>query len=201
MKKVILFSMLAFFAGRIIAQNIQSIPVGTQAPLTEVKMKDVSGKEVAIKDAMKKNGVLVMFSCNTCPYVIKNQARTKQIAEFALKNNIGVIILNSNEAQRTDADSYEAMKAYAKAQGYAYSYVVDNNAKVADAFGATRTPEIFLLDATGKVVYKGAIDDNPSEPENVKRKHAQEAIAETVAGKSVTVKESKSVGCSIKRKA
>ncbi len=201
MKKVILFSMLAFFAGRIIAQNIQSIPVGTQAPLTEVKMKDVSGKEVAIKDAMNKNGVLVMFSCNTCPYVIKNQERTKQIAEYAIQNNIGVIILNSNEAQRSDADSYEAMKSYAKEQGYSYSYVVDRNAKVADAFGATRTPEIFLLDATGKVVYKGAIDDNPSEPDNVKRQHAKEAIAESVAGKTVTVKESKSVGCSIKRKA
>lgn len=192
--------MLAFFAGRIIAQNIQSIPVGTEAPLTKVKMKDVSGKEVNIKDAASKNGVLVMFSCNTCPYVIKNQARTKEIADYAIKNNIGVIVLNSNEAQRGDADSYKAMQAYAKEQGYNFYYVVDENAKVADAFGATRTPEIFLLDAAGKLVYKGAIDDNPSDANNVKRHHAQEAIAEAVNGKTISIKESRSVGCSIKRK-
>lgn len=191
---------MAFFAGRIIAQNIQSIPVGSAAPAIEVKMKDVSGREVSIKDATSKNGVLVMFSCNTCPYVIKNQARTKEIADYAKKNNIGVIILNSNEAQRDKADSYDAMRAYAKEQDYSYFYTVDANAKVADAFGATRTPEIFLLDATGKVVYKGAIDDNPSEAENVKRHHAKEAIDESVNGKAVSVTESKSVGCSIKRK-
>jgi thioredoxin-related protein len=202
MKKIVLFSLMAFFAGRIIAQNIQSIPVGSQATAIDVKMKEIVGKHITIKGAMEKNGVLVMFSCNTCPYVIKNQARTKEIADYAKKNNFGVIILNSNEAQRDAADSYEAMKTYAKDQGYTYKYyyAVDENAKVADAFGATRTPEIFLLDASGKVLYKGAIDDNPSEADNVKRHHAKEAIDEAANGKAVTVKESKSVGCSIKRK-
>jgi len=192
---------MAFFAGKIIAQNIQSIAVGSAAPLTEVKMKDVSGKTISIKDAMQKNGVLVMFSCNTCPYVIKNQARTKEVAAYAKANNVGVIILNSNDAQRDDADSYKAMQDYAKAQGYTSYYVVDEKAKVADAYGATRTPEVFLVNASGKVVYKGAIDDNPAQESDVKRHHLKEAIDETVNGKSVTVKESKSVGCTIKRKA
>jgi peroxiredoxin len=200
MKKVILFSLLAFFAGRIIAQNIQSIPVGSAAPLTTVAMKDISGKSVSIKEAMGTKGVLVMFSCNTCPYVIKNQTRTKAIADYALANGYGVIIINSNEAQRDGADSYDAMKAYAKEQGYHYYYTVDENAKVADAFGATRTPEIFLLDASGNVVYKGAIDDNPSDANNVKREHAKQAIAENASGKTIVVKESRSVGCTIKRK-
>ncbi|MBC7587652.1 MAG: thioredoxin family protein [Chitinophagaceae bacterium] len=200
MKKVILFSLMAFVAGRIIAQNIQSIAVGSKAPLLEAKMKDVTGKEITMKDAMKSNGVLVMFSCNTCPFVIENQQRTKEIADYALKNNIGVIIINSNEAQRDEADSYMAMQTYAKEQGYKYYYTVDENAQVADAFGATRTPEIFILDASGKVMYKGSIDDNPSDANKVKRQHAKEAITETIKGETVTVKETRSVGCGIKRK-
>jgi peroxiredoxin len=113
---------------------------------------------------------------------------------------VGVIIINSNVAQRSDADSYKAMQDYAKKQGYTYSYTVDEDAQIADAFGATRTPEVYLIDATGKIIYKGAIDDNPSDATNVKKEFLKEAISENIAGKKVSVKESKSVGCSIKRK-
>jgi hypothetical protein len=141
-----------------------------------------------------------MFSCNTCPYVIKNQGRTSAIGSYAQKMNIGVILLNSNEAQRTDDDSYDAMKTYAKEQKYNWNYVVDQNNEVADAFGANRTPECFLFDKNLKLVYHGAIDDNPSDPSAVKRQHLKEAINELVAGKEISFKESKSVGCSIKRK-
>ncbi len=148
---------------------------------------------------MQKNGVLVMFSCNTCPYVVKNQQRTLDIAAYAKQNNIGIILLNSNEGSRDDADSYAAMKEYAKNQQYSFPYVVDEDSKLANAFGATRTPELFLFDANGKLQYKGAIDDNPSDAGSVKRVHAREAISELVNGKSVSLKESRSVGCSIKR--
>lgn len=199
MKKAILFSFLAFFAGRIIAQNIQSLPVGSAAPKLDLQMQDVSGKAVSIKDAMKENGVLVMFSCNTCPYVIKNQERTKAIAEYAQKNGMGVILFNSNEAKRDSDDSFEAMQEYAKKQGYNWYYAADAKSTIADAFGATRTPEVFLINKAGIIVYKGAIDDNPSEAENVKRQHLKIAIDEAVKGKAISVKESKSVGCSIKR--
>ena len=140
-----------------------------------------------------------MFSCNTCPYVVKNQERTLAISKFATDNKVGVIILNSNEALRGDDDSYSAMQAYAKEQGYKWNYVVDRNHEVADAFGANRTPECFLFDKNLKLVYHGAIDDSPSDVSAIKRVHLQEAIKEMVAGKEVTVKESRSVGCSIKR--
>lgn len=199
MKKVILFSVLAFFAGHLIAQNIQSLPVGKEAPLASYEMLDVSNKKVSIKSATEKNGLLLMFSCNTCPYVIKNQERTKAIAAFAKKHNVGVLIVNSNEAKRTEDDSFTAMQAYAKEQGYNFYYAEDAKSELANAFGATRTPEVFLIDSKGVIVYKGAIDDNPSEAPNVKREHLKIAIEELVDGKSITVKESKSVGCTIKR--
>lgn len=190
---VALFTTLAFTAG-------EPLPIGSNMPKSDLKMQDISGKEVAMEDAKKENGVLVMFSCNTCPYVIKNQERTIMIGEYAAKHNVGVIILNSNEALRGDEDSYSSMKAYAKEQGYKWNYVVDKNHQVADAFGANRTPECFLFDKNLKLAYHGAIDDSPSDVTAITRNHLEVAITEMVAGKEVTVKESRSVGCTIKRK-
>ena len=195
--KKLLFSTLLL--GLVMGTQAQSLTVGADLPMGDVKMKDISGKEVAIKDAIQKNGVLVMFSCNTCPYVIKNQQRTLDVAAYAKQNNIGIILLNSNEGSRSEADSYSAMQDYAKSQQYSFPYVVDQDSKIANAFGATRTPELFLFDANGKLQYKGAIDDNPNDAGNVKRVHAREAITELVTGKSVSIRESRSVGCSIKR--
>ena len=200
MKKIVsalaaiaLCSLLAFTTG-------DPLTIGSPMPKADLKMKDISGKEVAMKDALKENGVLVMFSCNTCPYVIKNQERTLAISEYAIKMKVGVIILNSNEAYRGNEDSFDAMKEYAKDQGYKWNYVVDQDHVVADAFGANRTPECFLFDKNLKLVYHGAIDDSPSDVSAITRNHLQVAINELTTGKDVTVKESRSVGCTIKRK-
>ncbi len=200
MKKIV-FSLAAVATIAAMAFTVgDPLQIGSIMPKADLKLKDISGKEVAIKDMKKENGVLVMFSCNTCPYVIKNQERTIASAEYAQKMNVGFIILNSNEALRGDDDSFDAMKEYAKDQKYKWSYVVDKNHEVADAFGANRTPECFLFDKNLKLVYHGAMDDSPSDPSSIKRHHLQEAINELVAGKEVTVKESRSVGCTIKRK-
>ena len=199
--KKILFAVLAVGSLATMAFTFSDIlPIGSKMPMADSKMKDISGKEVAMQDAKKENGVLVMFSCNTCPYVIKNQERTVEISKYAGKNNIGVIIINSNEAQRGDDDSFDAMKSYAKGQGYKWNYVVDKNNVVADAFGATRTPECFLFDKDLKLTYHGAIDDNPSDATSVSRSHLKVAIDEMAAGKAITITESRSVGCTIKRK-
>jgi thioredoxin-related protein len=199
MKKIFLSSLVLATAGLLSFTYFTELPIGADLPKADVKMKDISGKEISLKQAAKKNGLLVMFSCNTCPYVVKNQERTKEICKYALENNIGVILVNSNEAQRGDDDSFEAMKSYAKTQGYSWYYVVDEKSELADAFGANRTPENFLFDKDGKLVYHGAIDDNPSDPSNVNRKHLKEAVTELLNGKDITVKTSRSVGCNIKR--
>jgi thioredoxin-related protein len=177
----------------------ETLPIGAEMPKADVKLKDISGKEITLKDAKKQNGLLVMFSCNTCPYVIKNQSRTNEICKYALSKGLGVIVLNSNEGQRDGADSYSEMQEYAKSQGYEWYYAVDKNHELADAFGANRTPECFLFDKSGKLIYHGAIDDNPADASKVNRTHLKEAINEAISGKDVSVKESRSVGCSIKR--
>lgn len=196
--KKLLFSVLVGF-GLLSFIAIDELPIGANMPKADVKMKDISGKEISLKDAVGKNGLLVMFSCNTCPYVIKNQERTREICRYALENNIGVVLVNSNEGQRNEEDSYEAMKKYAREQQYNWYYAVDKNAVIADAFGAKRTPENFLFNKEGKLVYHGAIDDNPSDAGRVNRKHLKEAMNELLKGKDITVKTSRSVGCGIKR--
>ena len=193
------FAPVAIVASMAFSVVNDPLAIGAKMPMADTKMKDVSGAMVSMKDAIQQNGVLVMFSCNTCPYVIKNQDRTIAVSDFAKKMGVGVIILNSNEAQRGDDDSYDAMKAYAKDQKYNWNYVVDENHKVADAFGANRTPEVFLFDKNLSLVYHGAIDDNPSDAANIGRQHLREAINELTSGSAITVKESRSVGCTIKR--
>jgi thioredoxin-related protein len=176
-----------------------NLPIGAPLPKADVKLKDITGKEITLKTAMKKNGLLVMFSCNTCPVVVKNQARAKEICQYSLTKNVGVVVLNSNEANRSEDESLDAMKNYAKAQAYNWYYAVDENSELADAFGANRTPECFLFDKNGKLVYHGAIDNSPTDEDNVSRHHLKEAINELLNGKDVSVKETKSVGCNIKR--
>ncbi len=190
---------VAIVGGAYAQDNIKSIPIGTALPAENVQLKDISGNDVVLRDVKKDQGLLVMFSCNTCPYVIKNQERTKEICNYARANGLGVILINSNASQRNGDDSYDAMKEYAKAQGYDWHYVMDDGTKVADAFGAARTPEVYVFDKNNKLVYKGAIDDNPENGSAVKKQHLKLAIDAVVKGQPVPVKESKSVGCGIKR--
>ena len=199
--KKILFSILPVAAITFLSLQTFNDPlaIGSSLPGLDKKMKDVSGKEVSFKDAMKKNGLLVMFSCNTCPVVKKYQSRTLETGKFAAANEIGVVLLNSNEATRSDGDSFEDMREYGKDQGYPFSYVIDKNSEMANAFGATRTPEVFLFNKSGKLVYHGAIDDNANGPGQVTRQHTKLAIEEMVAGKNVSATKTRFVGCSIKR--
>jgi peroxiredoxin len=200
MKYLLLIAFAALTSSTLVAQgNIQALAVGSSIPKADVKMKSVNGKQYAIKDMMGKNGVLVMFSCNTCPYVKKYQRRTLEAIKEANQKGVGVIIINSNEDERDDDDSYTAMQKYARGQNYNVPYVVDVNSAVANAFGATSTPETFLFNANGRLVYHGAIDDN-QDASQAKRKYLSTAINETISGKDVSINNTRSVGCSIKRK-
>ena len=199
MKKLLFIAAIAVGGAAYAQNNIQSIDIGSNLPMPDAAMKSTDGKTVTLSKAATKQGLLVMFSCNTCPYVIKSQARTKEAIDYATSHNIGMVIINSNEAQRDKEDSYNAMATYAKKQGYKVPYVVDDKSKVADAFGATRTPEVFLFDGNGKLVYKGAMEDNPSNPAESKELFLKAAIDNMLAGKPADPNSTKSIGCTIKR--
>ena len=162
-------------------------------------MMDVSGKELTLDQVKKKNGLLVIFSCNTCPWVLAWESRYAGIADACTENEIGFILVNSNENQRDDADSYEAMQEHARQKGYAFPYAIDKNNELADAFGADRTPEVYLFDSSMKLVYTGAIDDNARHEDQVKEHFLLDAIMSMVNGTKIANPMTKSLGCSIKR--
>jgi thioredoxin-related protein len=198
MKKLFVF--LSIFAIAASFKSFNALPIGSAIPKANLKLKDVSGKEIMLNDAKKENGLLVMFSCNTCPVVIANQSRTKEVCQYASDKKIGVVILNANEGDRDGGNSFAAMQSYAHQQNYNWFYAVDKNSELADAFGANKTPECFLFDKNGKLVYHGAIDDSPGNANTVKRHHLNEAVNELIAGKNISVSETRSVGCSINRR-
>lgn len=174
------------------------LPLNSSIPLISQKMKDVGGQMVSLNDVKTDKGLLVIFSCNTCPYVKLNAGRILELQTECKKQGIGCVVINSNEAQRNEDDSFDEMVKYAKEQGYVVNYLVDEGSKLADAFGATKTPHCFLFNSKG-LVYKGAIDDNVKDPALVKVSYLKDAINAITNGETPKIQETKSVGCSIKR--
>lgn len=166
-------------------------------PAADVKMRNVDNRQLSIADIKGAKGTLVIFSCNHCPFVKAWEKRIADIGKAALAQGIGVIQINPNDPAKQPQDSFEEMQKRAKERGFAFPYVVDETSDVARAFGATRTPEVFLYDAQGRLVYTGAVDDDKDEAKVTKR-FLQDAIAALLAGKDPDPKSTKSVGCTIK---
>lgn len=202
MKKGFIFFVLLVACGFLLSfintNSGAELGLNSPLPMADEKMKDVSGKEVSLNTSKTAKGLLVIFSCNTCPYVKLSESRIKEILDNCIKQGIGCIIINSNEAQRSEEDSFDEMVKYAASQKYTCSYVVDANSKLADAFGATRTPQCFLFNNKG-LVYKGAIDDNVKDPSLVKVHYLQDAIDALSKNEIPKLQETKSIGCTIKR--
>jgi peroxiredoxin len=198
MMKSLLLSIAFVFAG---TSNVikDELPLGSKAPLTDVKMLDISGKSYSLLDLKGENGLLVIFSCNTCPYVLAWEDRYDDISALAKSSKIGFVAVNSNAAQHDGVDSIEEMKKHAMKMKYDFPYVLDKNATLADAFGATRTPHVFLFDKDLTLVYRGAIDDNSRSAEKVKEPWLMDAMKAVASGKPIAKSSSKAIGCTIKR--
>jgi thioredoxin-related protein len=199
MTKAVIFPVL-FILASAFAPVAEELAIGAAIPKGDMKLKDVAtGKDVSLSSAKTAKGLLVIFSCNTCPYVKLNESRIKEAQEFCKTNGLGIVVVNSNEAQRDGDDSEAEMKAYAVAQGFTAPYVLDVKSELADAFGASRTPQCFLFDATGKLIYKGGIDDNVKDPKAVTKPYLKDALTAVMKGSKPEVQETKSIGCTIKR--
>lgn len=182
------------------------LDIGDEAPMVGVEMKDVSGEDLSMLEMKKDNGLLVIFSCNTCPFVVGNgsksegwEGRYNTLADVAAKNGFGMVLVNPNEAKRDAGDSFDDMVAHAKAEGYKANYVIDEGHALADAFGASRTPHVFLFDKEMKLAYQGAIDDNVNKASEVQTEYLLTAMQGTANGTGFSPTETLPVGCSIKR--
>lgn len=167
-------------------------------PKTDVKMKNVDGRMLSLSEIAGKQGTLVIFGCHHCPFFKAWESRIAKIGNDCQKQGIGVMLINANDVAAIPEDGFEFMQKQAQAGGFAFPYVMDDTSDIARAFGATRTPEVFLFDSAGQLAYHGAVDDNTYKPDQVQKHYLQDAIDALVAGKAIELKETASVGCTIK---
>lgn len=200
MKKIMFVLLMVFSFSVFAGGNVGKLAIGNKAVLTDVKMEDVSGVNISLADAKKENGILVLFSCNTCPFVMKWENRYPELKAWADKNKVGMVVLNSNYQKHESEESLEAMTVHAKEKGYNFYYLLDKESLIANAFGGQTTPHAFLFNSKMELVYKGAIDDSYKSADEVKEHYLKDAISYLSAGKEIVIAETKPVGCSIKRK-
>ena len=193
---------LIFAATLLLCFGIQAkeLDLGSVLPLEDVKMMDITGKEVSLGEAKGENGLLVIFSCNTCPWVIKWEDRYVELAKKYQSKGVGMIALNSNETSFESSDSIDEMKKHAKENSYNFYYARDDGSILAREFGATRTPHVYLFDAEDQLVYRGAIDDNAKNQKKVKKPYVADAIDAMLVGNTIKYASTKALGCGIKFK-
>jgi len=174
------------------------LSLGDTAPMADTAMKGTDGSEHTIAGSAGEKGTLVVFTCNHCPWAKAWEERIVALGNRAAEQGVGVIAVNSNDPKVAAGDGFAEMQQRAKERGMSFPYVVDATSGVARAFGATRTPEAFLFDASGKLVYHGTIDDNAQEPDKVEKRYLADAVNAVLAGSAVPVAETKALGCGIK---
>jgi peroxiredoxin len=147
-----------------------------------------------------KKLIIIIFSCNHCPYVKAYEDRIIALQNDYRDKGVQVVAINSNDAEKYPEDSFGEMKKRAKEKGFNFPYLHDETQAVARAFGATHTPEIFLFDEERKLKYYGKIDDNWQEPDRVRTRYLKEAIEDLLNGREVAVPQTYAIGCTIKWK-
>lgn len=181
-----------------ISPVVDAYKVGEQA--TDFSLKNVDGSMVSLKDYKGANGYIVVFTCNTCPYAVMYEDRIIELHKKYVKDGYHVVAINPNDPSVKAGDDFASMQARAKEKNFPFKYLFDEGQKVYPAFGATRTPHVYLLDANRYIRYIGAIDDNAQNPSEVSVKYLENAIAALKAGNNPDPSETKAIGCTIKVK-
>ncbi len=201
MKKVFYsFIALALVLGLSNANVIdEGYKVGDYA--TDFKLKNVDGKMVAMSDFKEAKGIILIFTCNTCPYSKIYEDRIVALDKKYANQGYPVVAINPNDPVRQPGDTFELMQERAKDKGFTFPYLVDNTQNIAKTYGATRTPHVFLLSKEAskfKVAYIGAIDNNHKSANDASELYVEDAVEALKAGKTVDKAFTKAIGCSIK---
>ena len=175
------------------AASINSDAVAIGAKVENFTLADTEGKQRSFNDLKGKNGAVIIFMSAQCPVVKAYADRINALTKDYQAKGISVIGLNSNATE-----SLDYVKSNMTERSYTFPMLIDKGNVIADKFGATVTPEVYLFDKDGKLVYRGAIDNDRS-GENVTARPLQDAVDATLAGKAVAKTETKAFGCTIKR--
>ncbi|MCC6702088.1 MAG: thioredoxin family protein [Fluviicola sp.] len=196
---------LGFLSSAKLIEEQKGLSIGDTAPLADQQLKNIDEKTRSLNDSKLENGLVVVFSCNTCPFVVGSEnfagweLQYNQLAKSASTNKLGFVLINSNEAKRENEDSFEAMQLRAKEKQYSMPYLLDNNHVLADAFGAKTTPHVYVFDKDMKLVYQGAIDNTVDGKRKKDDLYLMSAMNQLAAGTEITINTTPPRGCSIKR--
>jgi peroxiredoxin len=160
----------------------------------------IDGKTHSLAEYADKSVIIVIFSCNHCPYVQAWEDRIIDIQTDYNEQGIQIIAINPNDAPKSPEDSFQKMQECARSKGFNFIYLHDATQEVARAYGAERTPEVFVFDQNTILQYHGAIDDNFREPKEVKQHYLQDALDSLLKGEQPPMVETRPVGCPIKWK-
>lgn len=167
----------------------------------DFSLKNIDGEQVSLNDYKDAKGFVVIFTCNTCPFSVANENRIIALDLKYKNKGYPVIAINPNNPEVQPGDSFEKMQVRAKEKGYTFPYLLDEGQKIYPAYGATKTPHVYLLQKTARgneVKYIGAIDDNSRNESAVKERFLENAINALLEGKEIEVTETRAIGCSIK---
>ena len=191
--------LLAFFITNGYSQGFRPGDVATGFSLKDAR----NDKMVSLNNYSKEKGVIVIFTCNHCPYAKKYEKRIIALNKTFSSKGFPVVAISPNDPSIVPEDSFTEMKKLAKSKKYSFPYLFDETQDIAKTYGATKTPHVFLLsnsNGTFTVEFIGAIDDNANDETAVTTKYVEQAIGEIMVGKPVTTQEAKAIGCSIKWK-
>jgi peroxiredoxin len=173
-----------------------TLALGAAAP--DFQLPGVDGKTYSLANFSDAKLLVVVFSCNHCPYVIGSEDRMIKFQADYAPRGVAFVAINSNETVGHPGDSFDHMKQRAKERAFKFPYLRDDSQQVALAYGALRTPHYYLFDADRKLRYTGRMDDNPRNPGQEKTHELRDAVDAILAGNAPAVPLTNPIGCNVK---
>ncbi len=176
------------------------LPVGAKMPMADHPLTGLDGRQTALADTLGARGTVVLFWSNTCPWTKNYEKRVRALASRAAEFGIRFVLVNANDPRAFPRETPPEARKRSVARAPGVAYLFDEGSALARAFGATRTPEVFVFNADTTLVYAGAIDDSPRSEKDVERAYLAEALEALRAGAPVETPRTKPFGCLIKYK-
>lgn len=198
MKKALFTSTLALLA---VTAVFAGLKPGDKA--VAFTLKNVDETMISLSDYSDQKGVILVFTCNPCPFAKAYEERIIQLDQKYASQGYPVVAINPNDPGISPEDTFESMQVLAREKQYPFPYLKDETQEIYKAYGATRTPHIFLLVNKGgkfKIAYIGAIDDNAMDASAVSQKYLESAIGALISGETPSPSTTKAIGCTIKEK-
>ena len=180
-------------------------PLGSLLKDPKKLYKNANGPNTSLIQEVKKNGLIVVFSCNSCPFVVGSkhfpgwEKQYNELYDTSMKNKIGFLLVNSNEAKRGGDDAFDKMETHAKKNKYKMAYLLDDNSSLANELLAKTTPHVFFYNAQLELIYSGSIDNIWDGKRKKEQYYLKDAIRSHVSSKKIKPNATPPKGCSIKR--